>query len=89
MPSGPKDKDVVLHCGHPDCKGQHFFQVNNIPFHPPATVNQVVVAQWIMQCDDCFAMLPSKPSLEDFVIRGSGDWIGDDPIIDHPVHEQN
>lgn len=91
MAAGPKDGDIVLHCGHVDHKGQHFYKVNNLPFRPPNVVNVVLAAQWIVQCDDCYTTLHNKvaPSMEDFKIRGHDTWIGDDPCIKHPQHEQN
>ena len=89
MPSGPKDGDTVLHCGHLDGGGHHFWKVDDLPFRPPNTTNLLITAQWIFQCDECQSKMPKKPKNEDFVIRGHNTWVGDEPCIQNPIHEQN
>lgn len=88
MPSGPRDGDTVLYCGHAERQGQHFFKVNEVKFRPPNSEEELV-AQWVIQCDECFATLPKKPELDDFVIAGHDTWVGDDPIIKNPSYESN
>ena len=84
---GPKDGDVVLHCGHLDEKEHHFFKTK-MKFQPPGT-RERLTAKWIIQCGDCFAKLPKDLKKEHFTIGGHDTWDGDDPIIDNPVYTQN
>ena len=100
MPSGPKSGDTYLHCGHfyhneDDPADVHFWDANDLKidfgyieggkFGPPTRL----IAQWIIQCEDCHSKLPRKPKPENYMILGYDIWEGNDSVIKHPVHEQN
>ncbi len=65
----PETGDMVLCCGHlsDGLHGTHFFKVD-MSYRPPPD-NDLVIAQWVVQCKECCAMLPEHPKPEHFQIE--------------------
>ena len=96
MPSGPKFGELYLHCGHDVLStDSHYWNANELEFafadYKEGKLGTPIhlTAQWIVQCEDCNSKLPRKPKPENFMIRGHDIWIGNEPVIKNPVHEQN
>jgi len=80
-PRQPKKGDVIIHCGHLNVDGHHFFSLpggdRNVWFvRPDGTRGE---AAWIVACDDCWRAADGNPAA--IKIHGDGIWNNDDPIL--------
>lgn len=72
----PKHGETVLHCGHPEVKGHHFYHMPETHFRRPD--GTIGCSCWMALCDSCFAKHADNP---ESVIRADHKWIGNDPAI--------